>query len=67
LSVTMKHITQSLGQPATLHHPVKHTHTHSVCEKEEHLSKLASVYMDNHVPGSPLTQTVHYSMCIWDN
>ncbi len=43
VSVTVKHITQSLSQPAALNHPVKHTHTKCLWEKEEHLSKLSSV------------------------
>lgn len=45
VSVTMKRLTLSLSQSAALHHPVKHTHTHSVCEKEELLSKLTLVYV----------------------
>lgn len=30
VSVTVKHITQSLSQSAALNHPVKHTHTHKM-------------------------------------
>ncbi len=56
VSVTVKHITQSLSQPAALNHPVKHTHTKCLWEKEEHLSSSHQFVCEgNHVSGSPLT------------
>jgi len=40
----MKHITQSLGQPATLHHPVKHTHTQCLWERGAPFKACVSLY-----------------------